>query len=323
MRLNRQISARFVAAASVAGIVVVSGSGRPVFASEQQPPAGPPVASQPAAPEGPQLSITADEAVRMALENNMGIQTERLAPQIQSLAVARAEGAYAPLLFSNFSRSSNTSPPTDFLSAGVATTSSGNLRTDGGLQQNLRWGGGSYSVSMSGARSTSDAPRVVFSPQLNSSFSAQYVQPLLRNFRIDGFRQQLLQSRNQLEIADIQLAARVTQTSRTVRSAYYDLVGAIGALDVARQSLELSRDSLRQNERRVEVGAMAQIDIIEAQAEVSQREEAVIIAEANIRTLEDSLRCCRRVNSSRAPTSTSSSRRTSGCPRSTSTPATA
>ena len=72
--------------------------------------------------------------------------------------------------------------------------------------------------------------------------------------------------------------------------AYFDLVGAIGALDVARQSLELSQTSLRQNQRRVEVGSMAENDILEAQAEVAQREEAVIIEEAGIKTLEDILR---------------------------------
>ena len=294
MRLKQQISARLALCATMALGAGLFTSGRVVFASEQQTPPQTPTPAAPAAPTaeagGPQINITADEAVRMALENNLGIQTERLSSQVQSLAVARAQGAYAPVLFSNVQRTANTSPPTDFLSVGRATTSTGNFRTDGGLQQQVRWGGGNYSVSMVGSRSTSDALRVVFSPQLSSSFNASYQQPLLRNFKIDGLRQQLLQSRNQLEIADIQLAARITQTGRTVRSAYYELVGALGALEVARQTLELSRQSLQQNERRVEVGTMAQIDILEAQAEVAQREESVIIAEANIRAAEDNLR---------------------------------
>jgi outer membrane protein TolC len=294
MRLNQEISARLARGTAAALALCLFASGRQVFAFEQQPP--PPVAAPvaqppaPAAPSGPEIQLTADDAVRMALENNLGIQSERLSPQAEAHGVARAEGAYAPAVFSNFSRSANTSPPSDFLSAGVATTTSGSLRSDGGIQQQLRWGGGSYSLGMSGGRSTSDAPRVVFSPQLSSSVNATFTQPLLRNFKIDGFRQALLQSRNQLEVADIQLAARVTQTSRNVRTAYYDLVGALGAIDVARQSLELSRQLLQQNERRVEVGAMAQIDILEAQAEVAQREEAVIIGEANIRAAEDNLR---------------------------------
>lgn len=287
MRLKQQISARLAFGMAAALALCLFASGRQVFASEQQPTAAQRLPRQPA---GPELPMTADEAVRLALDNNMGIQTERLSPQIQALALERAHAAYAPMLVSAFSRSANTSPPTDFLSAGVATTSSGNLFSEGGLQQRLRWGGGSYSVTMSGGRSTSDAPRVIFSPQLSSRFNAAYSQPLLRDFKIDSLRQQLLQSRNQLEIADIQLAARITQLSRSVRVAYYNLVGALSGLDVAQQSLELARESLRQNERRVEVGTMAQIDILEAQAEVSRQEESVIIAEANIRAAEDNLR---------------------------------
>ena len=299
MRFKQEKSAFFGVGAAAAVTLCLFGSGRQVFAFEQssaaakaparQASAGQTPAQQPQ-PSGPELAITAEDAVKLALENNMAIQTERLSPQVAALALEGAQAAYAPTLFSNFTRSAATAPPTDFLSAGVDSTTSGNLRTDGGLQQQMRWGGGNYAVSMSGGRSTTDALRAVFSPQLSSNVNAQYTQPLLRNFRIDNLRQNLLQQRNNLEIADIQLAARITQTSRNVRTAYMTLVGAIAARDVAQQSLDLARESLRQNERRVEVGTMAQIDILEAQAAVSSQEENVIISEASIRSAEDNLR---------------------------------
>jgi outer membrane protein TolC len=294
MRLKQQKSAIFAFVAAAAVTTCLFASGRQVFASEQAGQTPPPApAAQAPQPSGPELAISADEAVNLALENNMAIQTERLSPQVASLALQGAHAAYAPTLFSNFSRSANTSPPTDFLSfagGGDDVTTSGNLRTDGGIQQAMRWGGGQYQVSMVGGRSTSDAIRVPFSPQLSSSLSATYTQPLLRNFKIDNLRQNLLQQRNQLEVADIQLAARIVQTSRNVRTAYMGLVGAIATREVAQQSLDLARESLRQNERRVEVGTMAQIDILEAQAAVSSQEESVIIADANIRSAEDQLR---------------------------------
>ena len=298
MRLNLKTLVLRTPAVAVVLALTMFASGRPVFASEQQaaqPPTQPPVQQPVAAPAqneptGPQLQITADEAVKFALENNMGLQTERLSPQIQTLALARAESAYAPVSFVNFRRSANTSPPTDFLTVGVATTTTGAMVTDGGVQQLLRWGGASYSVSMSGSRSTTDALRTPFSPQLNSSLNATYVQPLLRNFKIDFNRQAVLQNQNQLTVTDLQLMARVTQTGRVVRDAYYALVGAMGQLDVARQSLELANESLRQNKRRVEVGVMASIDIIEAEAEVARVQENLLVSEANVRTLEDALR---------------------------------
>ena len=41
-----------------------------------------------------------------------------------------------------------------------------------------------------------------------------------------------------------------------------------------RQSLELAQQSLKDNRARVEIGTMAPIDIVQAEAEVAQREEA-------------------------------------------------
>jgi outer membrane protein len=103
-------------------------------------------------------------------------------------------------------------------------------------------------------------------------------------------RQQVLLAHNQQRGADIQLQQRITQTSRSVRAAYYNLVGAIAGLEVAQQSLDLARESLRNNQTRVEVGTMAPIDIVAAQAEVASNEENVIIQEAAIQSAQDQLR---------------------------------
>src|SRR6185295_3482035 len=80
------------------------------------------------------------------------------------------------------------------------------------------------------------------------------------------------------------------QTSRNVRSAYYDLVGAIAGLEVAQGSLDLARQSLKNNQTRVEVGTMAPIDIVAAEAEVASNEENVIIQQGQIESAQDQLR---------------------------------
>jgi len=297
MRSNSQFSARLTPVAAVGLALCLFASGRPVFASEQQqtapvapvlPP--PTVSTQPQQPSGPQLQISADDAVRMALENNLGIKAERLGPQIGTYGVSQARAQYAPSLFSTSTKRNSTSPPDFLASGGVSTTTtSDRIDTNVGAQQNIPWGGGRYTVALNASKvSTSSVSS--FNPQLGSNLNASYVQPLLRNFRIDGLRQQVLVAKKAEEIADLSLRSALVATERNVRSAYYDLVGAMGRLDVARQSLDLSRESLRQNERRVEVGVMARIDIIEAQAEVARVEESVILAEANIRRFEDVLR---------------------------------
>jgi outer membrane protein TolC len=93
-----------------------------------------------------------------------------------------------------------------------------------------------------------------------------------------------------VQVSETQLRQSITQTTRNVRNAYYDLLYAIGNLNVQRQSLELSQQSLKDNRARVEIGTMAPLDIVQAEAEVATREEAVIVAEAAIERQQDFIR---------------------------------
>ena len=290
MRFEQQISACLKSIAVVGGAACLFASGRPVFASGQAPTAPAPAAQQaPLAIPGPELQISVDDAVRMALENNLGIRAERLSPQMQALAIAQTRATYAPILFTNTTKNSNSNPPQNFLSGNDFVTNAG-FRSNGGVAQAIKWGGGRYQASLDGSRNSTSDPTDPFNPRLSSNFNFNFTQPLLRDFSIDTTRQQLLLGQKQLEIADLQLQQQLTQTSRAVRYAYYDLVGAIGQLKVAQQSLALAQESLKNNERRVEVGTIPPIDIVEAQAEVSRNEEAVIVTEAQVKALEDALR---------------------------------
>ena len=298
MRLYQQFRASIVRSAVTAAGVLVFAFGMTMSASGQAPqaqksPTGPqatmPTQPQGAAPAGTPISI--EEAVRMALENNLGVQIEKLNPEIQVLGVSRARAVYAPSLVSSVFRSSSTSPPTDFntSAADQVVSTNANMNSNGGIQQQLRWGG-NYSVVFSGSRASTNAINSVFNPQLGSGLSLNVNQPLLRNFKIDANRQSVLLAKNQLQASDLQLQQRLTQTARNVRFAYYDLVGAIAGLEVAQGSLDLARTSLKNNQTRVEVGTMAQIDIVTSEAEVASNEENVIIQLGQIESAQDQLR---------------------------------
>lgn len=304
MRFEQQISARLKSAAVCAATLAMFASGRAVSASEQAQTAPPPQTAAPTAPapaaqkpaqpapavaSGPELQLSSDDAVRMSLENNLGIRAERLSPQAQALAVAQTRANYAPVVFGGSTKNSNSNPPQNFLTGSNFVTNDG-FRSSAGVSQLLKWGGGSYQASLDGSRNTTSDPTDPFNPRLSSNFNFNFTQPILRNFTIDSTRQQLLIGQKQQEIVDIQLQQQVTQTSRSVRNAYYDLVAAIGQLKVSQESLELAQESLKNNERRVEVGTIPQIDIVEAQAEVSRNEESVIISESQVKSFEDALR---------------------------------
>jgi outer membrane protein len=306
MRFDQQKSVCFPLVRVGIMLSLLSAYDSGVFASGQgQVPPTPPVAAQRPAPAPSTipagaaqesqagmstLRISADDAVKMALENNLGVRAEQLDPQIQTYGVAQARAAFGPSLFSQTTTRSSTTPPTDFLSGTSAILTNDSLRTNAGVQQLLPWGGGRYSLAWDGSKlETSDASSR-FNPRLDSGLTGGFTQPLLRNFKIDVNRQTLLLSQSREQVADIQLRQTLTQTTRAVRNAYFDLVNAIAGLQVSQQSLDLARESLKSNIRRVEIGTMAPIETVQAQAEVAANEEAVIVAEGQIRTAEDRLR---------------------------------
>lgn len=283
MRVDMRFRARMVLVTGVlAGSVLAFGPS----AVHAQTAAGQPAV----APGSPVRRLGIDEAVATAIEQNLDLQVQRLNPQLQDLSVAQVKTAYTPIFTTNLNLVDQTQPPSSFLSGNSSQITNGRSAFDFGISAPTKWHGGDYQVGWNNGRTTTNNIFTNFDPQLTSSISLTYTQPLLKNFKIDGTRQQLLVSQKNREISDVQLQQSVTTTSRNVRNAYYDLMYAIGNLNVQRQSLELAQQSLKDNKARVEIGTMAPIDIVQAEAEVATREESVILAEAAIDRTQDALR---------------------------------
>ena len=236
----------------------------------------------------PSRRMSIDDAVATALEQNLDLQVQRINPQIRDLRHGRVQGElHAELHDDRSNFVDQTQPPSSLLSGNTSQLTNGRIDLQLRRPQQTPWYGGSYQVLFNNGRTTTNNIFTSFDPQLTSNISATYTQPLLRNFKIDGTRQQLLVSQKNREISDTQLQQSIAQTVRSVRNAFYDLMYAIGNLNVQRQSLELAQQSLKDNRARVEIGTMAPLDIVQAEAEVATREEAVIVAEAAIERQQD------------------------------------
>jgi outer membrane protein TolC len=233
--------------------------------------------------------LTVDEAVSLALEQNLGIAVERLNPQIEDVAIAQARSFWVPTVSSTLQNNSQNTPSSSFLSGGQRKITDSRFSTEVGVTQLLPTGA-SYSFAWNSARSTSSNLFTNFDPLLSSNIAFSFTQPLLRNRTIDSYRQQLQTTRKDREAADVSLRATIAQTTRNVKNAYWDLAYARENLQAQQQSLDLAKRALADNEKRVQIGTMAPIDIVEAQAEVARNEESVIVAEAAIEQAEDRLR---------------------------------
>jgi len=283
MRKTRLLLVRVVATATVCAVMSVSAFGQTGQPASQTPAI---VAPQSASSTGPVRRLSVDDAVKLALEQNLGIQIQRIDPQIQDLGIAQSRSFWSPQFNSSVQRNTTNQPAT---SAIIPSYNNQTFSTGIGLSQFLPWGG-SYAANWNSSRQTTTNILNNFSPQLFSNLAVNYTQPLLRNFRIDQIRQQVQLSKKLRDLSDIQLESVIVQTTRGVKNAYWDLSYAINNLAAQKQSPALAQQSLKDNQKRVEIGTMAPIDIVQAEAEVASNEQNVIVAQAAIKSAEDRLR---------------------------------
>jgi outer membrane protein TolC len=234
------------------------------------------------------IELSLPRAVEMALANNLDVVVSRLDTQVQAEGVASARGVYRPMVSASLNNFDSRSPATTQL-VGADTLQSTRQTYDLSWQQALGTGA-QYSVSWQNFRSTTNSRFSGFNPLFDTALSAQITQPLMANFRNDPNRQRIIVAQNGERVSRHRFEIQVMDTVRDVELAYWDLVFSISGLEVARQSLQLAQDLLRNNRIQVEVGTMAPIDVLEAEAEVAAREESVILAEEAIRLNEDSLK---------------------------------
>src|SRR5947207_15908528 len=101
------------------------------------------------------LRLTAEEAVRLALENNTDLKADRLDPQIGDTRVAVAAGAFRPTFNTSVQRNNQLQPPTSFL---IPTpTQSDVVSSTAGVSQRLPWFGTSYSLSWTATHTNSNS----------------------------------------------------------------------------------------------------------------------------------------------------------------------
>lgn len=248
-----------------------------------------PSAEQSATQPLPVRELTLSDAVALALERNLDIAVERLNPQAVDYQVAGLRSTYRPTLSSTIGERAQVQPPTNQLNGGQRVNND-TLTYNFGMSQPVPWGGGTASVSFTNTRLDTSNLFANFNPTYTATLTASYVQPLLRGFRVDQTRQQLAISLINRDIAEESLRGTVAATVANVRNAYWDLAYARATVDVARRSLELAEKLVDDNRARVEVGTLAPIDVVQAEAEAASRRQALAQVEATLQTAQLSLK---------------------------------
>jgi outer membrane protein len=235
------------------------------------------------------LQLTLEDAVRRAVENNPDLELIRLGTEAEATRVAESRGAFAPVFSTQLGRSSDMTPPSNFL-FGDSGINVNDWFSSTGVRQRLPWGGGTWSASWDASRTTTNNPLTSFDPSLQSGFQFAFSQPLLKDRKVDPARQQYVIARRNQDSSNLRFSESVVQTVAAVKQAYWTLKALLANVTVQQRSLELAQELVRQNKVRVDVGQAPPLDLVQAEAEVAQRRESLIRANTAAGDAEDHLR---------------------------------
>jgi HAE1 family hydrophobic/amphiphilic exporter-1 len=222
--------------------------------------------------------LSLQEAVELALRNNRDIEVERVNIELSQFGLQGLEGQYDLQFSFGPSVNSRTLPVATLLGGGPrGTVSTDNYVWNSGLRQLLP-AGGTVNLFLDNSRDTTNNVFTNLNPLYNTSMGFNITQPLFRNLKIDAVRRGIRLARKQVSLSDAQFRLRVIETVTAVVSAYWDLAYTYRDLEVKQETAQWAQNQLEINKRLAAAGTLAQVQIVEAEAELKRREGDVLSA---------------------------------------------
>ena len=259
------------------------------------------------------LSISLQDAVDLALQNNLAIVIERYTPWIAEASILHTLSGGAPLsgsvnslgtiptlsfdpqIASVFSMDQKTVPVNNPLTAGTggaaafgafATLNTHTTIGDFQYSQGFHTGT-SISASLNNVRGSSSSTATFFDPFVQSNFIFVASQQLLNGFGLLANEHFIRIAKVNKSIADQALVQQVITSITAVGNAYWELVFARGNVEVAREEIALADKTYSDNKKQVDVGTLAPLEIVQAEAQLASAQQALIVAQTTV--LQDQL----------------------------------
>ncbi len=187
-----------------------------------------------------------------------------------------------PVLFSSGNFSHQTTPLTSSFASGTSYLVTSQKGWAYGLQKGFLTGTTATLYMNNTFGYWQNAPQNDFNPTTSATMSVQIQQNLLKGFRPSINNRVIRVAKNQMRVSDLAFKQQVMATVSNVVSLYWDLVTYNEMLRVRQQALALNTQLYEDNKRRAELGAIAPIDIIQAEAEMKAAEQDVRNAESTV-----------------------------------------
>ena len=247
------------------------------------------------------IYLSLQDAIALALENNIDLEVTRYQYPLLDTALYKARiggnnGATGPVIPSldpvltgtiNFVH--NTTPQQNTVTTGTTALVTTNKIANFGVQQGFLTGG-LATLSYNNTTSTQNAFRNSFNPSTTSALDLQITQPLLNGFGLALNNRGIKLAKNNIRGADFSLQSTAITTISNVVTQYWNLVSAVENVRVQQQALDLAQKLLDDNQKQVEIGTLAPLEVVRARSQVAQSNLSLIIAQSAVRTQENTLK---------------------------------
>ena len=235
----------------------------------------------------PEVELSLNDCIHQALKANLGLQVERLGPEISRFQLAQQWGQYGLSIGADALVNQNVSPSNTSFIEGASIINQIRQNYNLFLEQQLV-SGGSLRLGLDNTIINTNSTRADLNPAFTPRLALNLEHPLLRN-ALNGLREIEIQE-NAQRSAQWSLKGQAIDTVAEVQDAYWSLVLFRERLRVQEQALKILEDLLEMNREKEKAGFMSRIDVLQTEARIASRQASLLEARRNLANTEDRLK---------------------------------
>lgn len=186
-----------------------------------------------------------------------------------------------PIVNFNFARSKTSNPQTNSFVTGTTALIVENTNFNMGVQKQFLSGTGiNFNWNQNNIRTNS--PNNDLNPFYRGSFQLQLTQRILQGFSTAVNNRNIRISKNNLKVSDLAFKLQVIEITRSIVNLYLDLVSFNETVKVRQKAVELAQKLYEDNKKQVEIGTLAPIEVVRAEAQLAQATTDLIVAETQV-----------------------------------------
>lgn len=174
-----------------------------------------------------------------------------------------------------------TTPLSNTVVSGLTDQIATNKIVNFGITQGFATGG-SATLGFNNQNTFTNSFTNVYNPATTSSLDLAINQPLLQGFGLALNNRTIRIATNNLKAADLVFKQQIVNVVANVTALYWNLVYFNNDLDVKRRAVEVSTKLLNDNKAQVEVGTLAPISIVQAEAQVASDQALLVQSQTNV-----------------------------------------